>query len=819
MPDEEKTNLRLEIAHVLFMDIVGYSKLLVDEQREALHELNHLVLQTEAVREAEGTGSLMRLPTGDGMALVFTSSMEAPVECALQLSQALRAQPSLPLRMGIHSGPVQHVSDVNGRENIAGAGINVAQRVMDCGDAGHILVSKRVADDLATSRHWQPCLHELGDCEVKHGMVVSLFNLYAEATGNPAPPTKFGAAGTKTGRKSAGRVVGGTQLTRSWRLFGAVVLVAALTLAGFWWLGRKSPGPAALAAASSVVPAAPVTASVLALPIVEKSIAVLPFSNLSDDKANAFFTDGVQDEILTDLAKVADLKVIARSSVMQYKADAPRDLRAIAADLGVAHVLEGSVQRAGNQVHVTAQLIDTRTAAHEWAERYDRDLSDVFKIQSELALAIASQLQVRLSPQEKSAIAASPTTDLAAYDLYLRARDLFERHATVSQGADKEAEAIPLLEQALVRDPKFLQAQCLLARIHGDLYRKSDHTPPRLEQFNAAVQAAARLAPDAGETHHLALANYHYERRDYAQATAELTLVRRTLPNESRAPELTGYMLRRQGQWEEAVSNLEQALTLDPRNFHLLQQLSQSYRLMRRYADTERTIQRALTVKPGDPVTRLLLAEVPLYARADLQAYRSTLVALLAESPSLASELDDPLDALCERSPAAAARALAHLPPGGSVVAGGLVLPRAYWEGVLARYQDDAARARAAFDAARVEVAKIVATRPDSAVAVSYLGLIDAGLGRKEDAINEGRRACELLPVTKDAIVGPYVAANLALIYAWTDEKAAAVEQLTVLERAPNQLPYGQLKLDPEWDSLRGDQGFEALVDSLAPKP
>ena len=550
----------------------------------------------------------------------------------------------------------------------------------------------------------------------------------------------------------------------------------------------------------------------------EKSIAVLPFGNLSDDKANAFFTDGVQNEILTDLAKVADLKVIARSSVLQYKADAPRDLHAIAAELGVAHVLEGSVQRSANQVRVSAQLIDTHTAAHQWAERYDRDLSDVFKIQSEIALAITNQLQVRLSPQEKSAIDASPTTDLAAYDLYLQARDLFERHATVSQGADKEAEAIPLLNQALTRDPKFLQAQCLLARLHGDLYRKSDHTPARLEQFNVVVQAATHLAPDAGETH-LALANYHYERRDYAQATAELALARRTLPNESRAPELTGYMLRRQGQWEEAVRNLEQALALDPRNFHLLQQLSQSYRLMRRYADTERTIQRALTVKPGDPVTRLLLAEVPLYARADIQTYQSTLAVLLAENPSLASELDDPLEALCERSPAAAARAFAHLPPEGSVVAGGLILPRAYWEGVLARCQDDDAHARAAFEEARAEMAKTLAVRPDSAVAVSYLGLIDAGLGRKEDAISEGRRACELLPVAKDAVVGPYVAANLALIYAWTGEKAAAVEQLTVLERSPNQLPYGQLKLDPEWNDLRGDAGFEALVASLAPKP
>ena len=323
MPDEEQTHLRLETAHVLSMDIVGYSKLLVDEQREAQHELNALVHRTEAAREAEAAGKLIRLPTGDGMALVFTNDLEAPAECALQISQALRAQPGLPLRMGIHSGPVQHVSDVNGRVNIAGAGINIAQRVMDCGDAGHILVSRRAADDLATSRRWQPLLHELGEVEVKHGVVVSLFNLYAEATGNPAPPVRFAAVkGAARQSGTAGRTRG-----RAASLLGAgtVVVLAVLAVAGWWWFARGRQGPSA-----------PATA----LPIAEKSVAVLPFENLSDDKANSYFTDGVQDEILTDLSKVADLRVIARASVKQFRADAPRDLRAIAAELGVTYVLD-----------------------------------------------------------------------------------------------------------------------------------------------------------------------------------------------------------------------------------------------------------------------------------------------------------------------------------------------------------------------------------------------------------------------------------------------------------------------------------------------
>jgi TolB-like protein/Flp pilus assembly protein TadD/class 3 adenylate cyclase len=818
MAEEEKTNLRLEIAHVLFMDIVGYSGLLVDEQREALHELNRLVLRTEAVREAETTGSLIRLPTGDGMALVFTSSMEAPVECALEISQALRAQPSLPLRMGIHSGPVQHVNDVNGRENIAGSGINIAQRVMDCGDAGHILVSKRVADDLAGSRRWAPLLHELGEYEVKNGLIVSMVNLYADVIGNPVPPAKFRGAQTNRGKLVPGEVARRTSTGRWLPAAGLLVLVAALALAGWWRVGherRSLPaGPSPAAARTGLGPAATVAA---APPIVDKSVAVLPFENLSADKDNAFFADGVQDEILTDLAKVADLKVIARASVLQYGADAPRNLREIAAQLGVAHVLTGSVQRAGNQVRVTAQLTDALTETQQWAERYVKPLDDVFAIQSEIAQAIAGQLRARLSPQEKSAIDAPPTTDIPAYDLYLRAQDLFQRHASASQGANKISEGVGLLEQALARDPKFLSACCLLARLHGQLYRNADHTPARLQQMNAAVQAAVRLQPDAGETH-LALADYQYQRRDYAQATAELALARRTLPNDPQIYETTGYMLRRQGQWEESTRNLEQALALDPRNFQLLQQISSSYLQMRRYADAERSLQRALAIRPGDPLTRLLLAEVPLDARADIRPYQTTLAALLAENPSLASELDDPGYAACERTPAAAARVLAHLPPEGNVISG-LVIPHAFWEGVFAHYAGDTPRARGAFVAARAVIAKTVAAQPDSAAAVSYLGVIDAGLGRKEDAIREGRRACELLPVSKDAILGANMAANLAGIYAWTGEKAAAVEELMAVERVPNHLPYGQLKLDPEFDDLRGDPSFEALVASLAPKP
>src|SRR6266567_462095 len=372
MADEQKTQLRLEIAHVLFMDIVGYSKLLIDEQSEALHELNQIVRNTEAARTAEAASQLIILPTGDGMALVFTGSVEDPVECALQISRKLCAQPSLPVRMGIHSGPVHHVADVNQRENIAGAGINIAQRVMDCGDAGHILLSKRVADDLAQYRRWQPYLHELGDFEVKHGVVLSIVNLYADVVGNPDPPAKL-----KHGKRLRPPTAASERAKRSQILL--VLLIVGFLLFTIAVLGiifapailkqmqaRQTTAPA---------PAASTTPSAASIP--EKSIAVLPFENLSDEKQNAYFADGVQDEILTDLSKIADLKVISPSSVMHYKSGVERNLRKIGEELGVAHVLEGSVQRAANRVRVNAQLINTRNDAHLWAQTYDRDLADV----------------------------------------------------------------------------------------------------------------------------------------------------------------------------------------------------------------------------------------------------------------------------------------------------------------------------------------------------------------------------------------------------------------------------------------------------------
>jgi TolB-like protein/class 3 adenylate cyclase len=587
MPKDEKANLRLEIAHVLFIDIVDYSKLTTDEQSEALHELNAIVRNTDTAREAEAAGQLVLLPTGDGIALVFTGSEEEPVECALQIAQALRVQPSLPVRMGIHSGPVHHVSDVNKRANITGAGINIAQRVMDCGDAGHILVSKRVADDLVQSRRWQPYLHELGDVEVKHGLVVSVVNLYADVVGNPEPPKKFkqnqpDRSSSLTPRKRSRSLV--PLLVVAFLVFTLAVL--AIIFAPAILHEAHAPAHAAPGLSESAAP--------------EKSVAVLPFDNLSDNKENAFFADGVQDEILTNLAKVADLKVISRASVMQYRNVAARNLREIGQQLGVAHVLEGSVQRAANQIRVNAQLINAHTDAHEWAENYDRPLNDVFAIQSEIAKAIAEQLQAHLSPSEKAVIAQAPTHDLVANDLYLRAR-AFDDMSNDPGAKGYLLEGITLLEEALRRDPNFLLAQCLLSEIHSDLYWFGfDHTPARLELAHAALQQAERIQPDAGEVHvEKGLYAYHGF-RDYEQARKEFELARKSLPNSSRLYLYIGVLDRRQARWDDAIKNVDRAVELDPRNFLVLEEAGFTHTGVGHYAEANRLLERAIELSPTD---------------------------------------------------------------------------------------------------------------------------------------------------------------------------------------------------------------------------
>jgi TolB-like protein/class 3 adenylate cyclase/Tfp pilus assembly protein PilF len=807
---EPTPDLQLEIAHLLLVDVVGYSKRLVNEQIEVLQELNQIVRATECFRAAEASDKLIRVPTGDGMALLFFRSPEEPVRCALEISRALHRHSQFQVRMGVHSGPVNRVTDVNDKTNIAGSGINLAQRVLDCGDAGHILLSAHIAEDLVHYRHWQPYLHDVGECEVKHGQRLHLFNLFKDNLGNRQVPEKLKVQKRRRQEAAWSRPFSAPGWPKVALTVALLVLAIALGISSLMFFQRASPR-------KTISTAAEPTGSA-AVPIPAKSVAVLPFENFSDEKENAYFADGIQDEILTDLAKVADLKVISRTSVMQYKNAVTRNLREIAQELGVAHVLEGSVQRTGNRVRVTAQLIDARTDTHLWAERYDRDLADVFAIQSEIAKTIADQLQAKISPSEKAAIEKPPTTDLVAYDLYLRAEALFADTSDPIHAREKLPQAAQLLDEAVTRDPRFLLAWCLLSRVHGAAYfRGHDHTQARLELANAAVQTALRLQPDAGEAH-LALAIYYYNGfRDYQRARSELAIARRTLPNNAEVFHYTGLIDRREGDWQEATRNMERALELDPRNFFILQQLALTYQPQRRYADEVRTYDRAQAIVPGDPLSRILRAMIALDWRADIKPFETTLATLIAENPAMPLAVDTLNYALCDRTATIATKALANYPREG-VVNNGVNYPHAYWEGVIARCQGDSTKARAAFMAARREVEKTVEKQPDFAAALSLLGMIDAGLEQKEDALREGRRACELLPSSKDAIDGGVLAINLAQIYAWSGEKDRAIEQIAAIQRIPNILSYGLLKLHPYWDSLRGDPRFEKIVASLAPK-
>jgi TolB-like protein/cytochrome c-type biogenesis protein CcmH/NrfG len=561
-----------------------------------------------------------------------------------------------------------------------------------------------------------------------------------------------------------------------------------------------------------------------ALAIVEKSIAVLPFENLSEEKQNEYFADGVQDQILTDLSQIADLKVISRTSVMQYKSGAARNLRKIAEELGVAHVVEGSVQRAANKIRVNAQLIDARTDAHLWAQTYDRDLADVFAIQSEIAKAIADQLQAKLSPSEKAAIEKPPTTDLAAFDLYTRAKTLLLTYAFHASQQQIMRQAIELLNQAVARDPTFFEAYYQLVDAHCMLYSaQGDHTPARLALAEAALQAATRLRPDAGETH-LARATYlYYCLRDYNGALAELEVARLSLPNDTRIFKLTGFILRRRGQQEEGLRNLERAVELDPRNFSTLQQVAVSCLTLRRYPEEAAALDRALTIVPNDVPTRTTRAEVDFNWKGETRPMLETIDLLLATNPGAISDAADSwfVCALAERDSTAAERALEALGDNPFWFDNAVILSRSFGEGLLARMMKDEARANAAFSRARLEQEKIVQAQPGYGPALCVLGLIDAALGRKEDALSEGRRAIELLPVKKDSFDGSQMLAYFAVIAAWVGEKDTALQYLAPNVQSPGGhfiATYGALKLLPFWDPLRRDPRFEKIVASLAPK-
>ena len=648
MADEQKPKLRLEIAHVLFMDIVGYSKLLTDEQSEALQELNQIVRKTEAVREAEAAGELTILPTGDGMALVFTGSVGEPVECALEISHALRAQPSLPVRMGIHSGPVHHVKDANERENIAGVGINIAQRVMDCGDAGHILVSKRVADDLAQKRRWQPYLHELGDVEVKHGVVVSLVNLYAETIGNPEPPTRMGKVRDRTPRS---RVATHKRLSPLMRAIFVLAMVSVIFAPAILRSLRKSQVPP-----PPQVPAIPLPpsfadtiknevgkkitdelhdalagkkdaeaegkdalsrnkdtaaeSSAAGSAMAQKSIAVLPFVNMSADKNDEYLSDGMTEELLNALTKVRGLRVPGRSSSFAFKGNNEEDIfRKVGEQLHVDAVLEGSVRKAGDKLRITAQLINVADGFHIWSETYDRDMKDILAVESDVAKRVVQALQVQLGIDESRALTKRPTENPEAHRLYLLGRYHFYKFTRAGW-----TNAIHYFEQALQLDPGFTLAYCGLADTYG---WAGGQTLPGREAWAKEMefaQKALALDPNLAEAH-LAMGTALFCVLDPHASQKQLDRAVELNPNLAPVYDQYGWTFGEMGRHDESIAAGKKALELDPLNSLFNTDLAFFYYWARRYDDAIAQIRKTLELDPNAAVARHCLGWCMVWKR------------------------------------------------------------------------------------------------------------------------------------------------------------------------------------------------------------
>jgi TolB-like protein/Tfp pilus assembly protein PilF/tRNA A-37 threonylcarbamoyl transferase component Bud32 len=556
-----------------------------------------------------------------------------------------------------------------------------------------------------------------------------------------------------------------------------------------------------------------------AVPQLRDGIAVVPFENLSPDKENAFFADGVYDGVSTKLAKVANLKVISHNSVAKYRG--ARNTQEIGSALNVAYVLEGSVRRDAGRIHLDTQLVDTRTGAHVWAEKYDRDLKDVFALQSQIAQKVADQLGAKVSSVAKTAIEEPPTADLVAYDLYLRAKDLINGISFSTRQKDDLFQALQLLDQAVARDPSFFDAYCQLAGAHDKIYFLGfDHSDARLKLSETAIKSIRALRFESGETH-LALAqHYYWAFGDYGRAKEELAAARRTLPNESRIPLLSGYIDRRQGHWEKSLAEMKQALELDPRNFSILQQISLTYQALHRYKEALSTLDSVLAIAPKDVPSQVRRGLVEVEWRADSKPMHTTIERILSEDPSAAPVIVSWWLALAlhERDYVAAQRALAAMPAGGCHEES-IPFPNSWCEGLAARLRGDEPAAHDAFIRARNELEQTLRDQRSYAQGLCALGVVEAALGNKEDAIRESERAVELVPVNKSAVEYPLLIKYLALIYAWTGDKDRAIERLAEAAKLPgSHVTYGYLRLHPFWDSLRGDPRFEAIVASLAPK-
>src|SRR6266436_74963 len=780
MSAEIKKEIQLEIAHVLFIDIVGYSKFSINEQGAAVDELTKVVRSSDQYQKAEAAGRLIKIPTGDGMGLVFYTSPEAPAQCAVEISRVLKEHPRLQLRMGVHSGPVSGVIDVNERANIAGAGLNMAKRVMDCGDAGHILVSKHVAEDLEEYEHWRPLLHDVGVCEVKHGVRITIVNLYTDRVGNPRLPKKFQAQ-----KKHSARI--------RWAATTATLLALAAIVAGIAIFSRYRAR--------------------LSLAAPEKSIAVLPFENLSRDPDNAYFATGIQNEILTRLAKIAALKVISHTSTQQYPSR-PGNLREIARQLGVANVLEGSVQKAADQVHINVQLIRVATDEHLWAESYDRKLENIFSVEREVATSVAEALKARLTGAEEQALEQKPTSSPEAYDAYLRGLAYALRPGYYERNT---LAAVERFSEAVKLDPKFAVAWAWLARVSALGYFNSagNDVAALRETAKNAVAKVTQLQPKLGEAF-LAQGYFHYFcEQNYDAAIASFEKARQLAPKTSDALEALALVSRRKGEWQKSFEYFRQATEIDPRNISLLASYGETYAELREYSFALKVYDQILEISPDN--VEALVSKADIYQCAANLSEAAALLSRVHSDPSYENFFVQIWQRIYERRFADAiamvrdAIATRDLPPSAKAI---------YSETLaeLKAFTGDTIGARTEWQQLRDEVESSRRQVKEEQFGFGALAVADAALG-------DQRKALAIVDqVQVDALNVGGLAYLRARIAVYAGEKDSAIEQLAI--SAHNPVPggpgysatYGDLKLNPVWDLLRGDPRFEKIVASLAPK-
>jgi TolB-like protein/Tfp pilus assembly protein PilF len=797
MAAESDNYSQLEIAHVLFTDIVGYSRKPIDQQSELLGELNRVVRATEQFKAAEAAGKLVRLPTGDGMALAFFTSVDAPVRCALEISEALKSRPQIQLRMGVDSGPVDQILDVNDQPNVAGAGINMAQRVMDCGDGGHILLSRRVAADLAQYSNWQPHLHDLGEAEVKHGVKVAIANLYTDNLGNPAVPEKF----QRTRRVEVLR----TRKQRRQRV--AIAALATVLLLGggglFWWAKRG--------AAPAIGPKA--TETTTAVPA--KSIAVLPLENLSDDKENAFFADGIQDDLLTSLAKIKDLKVISRTSVMSYRNKAGRNLREIGKELGVASVLEGSVRRVGNRVLVNVQLIDTSRDQHIWAERYDRTLTDSIALQGELASEIAGALHASLTAEEKARVEMKATDNPEAYVAYLKGR---EAHLRPETSRENFLSAEAFYKQAVALDPKFVLARARLSLVQALIYEYFESSnPTRLAEARTNAEEALRLDANSAEAHS-SLARCAQSAGDAATTRRELETAVRLRPNDASIIVTAAVTQWGMGWHDEAVANFKRGTELGPREAKNFYSYGVLLKEMDREAEARAALDQALLLAPDSIYFRLQRAAAEISWTGETKRARAILASLPAgQDPDGRVTSAFCTLAIYERNFTEALRLL-HAYPGETlpwVDSGGFGTQdtKIFNEAIIRLYAGDFARAYECFDAERWKAEVEAGKEPLSSGGHAGLALLYAQMGWKQPALGEANRALELGPPA-DAIAQRWFHFNLARAYTWAGEPDSALKQVELVLNSQWDYKANNFRLDPVWDPIRKDPRFQKLLEA-----